>query len=295
MHDDPFASLAEDTLRLERVGETIFRSEHRHDNSLGFVFGGQFLAQALVAARQTTPGWPAHSCSAYFLRPGRIDTPIDYEVEIVRDGRSFANRRIVATQSGKVLFDILCAFHAAEPGPGHQSADISGLPVPEDLPDLQDYLRANAARIPHGEISHYYNPLPVQFRLIDADRVFHLTGRPEARRDYWMRLPSARRIEDIDRHQALIAFVSDFWLGPVANELHGPPFPLRYPVQTVSHAIAFHAPARADEWLLYRAESPFAGEGLGYTRGLLFDRSGRLIASATQEVSMRWGSQPATG
>ena len=286
---DPFANLAEDTLRLDRLGPTTFRSEHRHDNSLGIVFGGQFLAQALLAGQSTTQGWPAQSCSAYFLRPGQFDAPIDYEVELVRDGRNFANRRVMARQSGKVLFDMLCSFHLAEEGPSHQADDVSSLSPPEALPDLQDYLRANGDRIPREEISHYFNPLPVQFRLIDADRIFHLKGKPEPRRDFWMRFPPAARIEDDAEHWPLIAFISDFWLGPVANEPHGPPFPLRYPVFTVSHSIAFHRQARADEWLLYRVDSPFAGDGLGFTRGLLFDRQGRLVASTIQEVLMRQG------
>src|SRR5262245_30566542 len=89
---DLFATLAEDTLRLERLGPTTFRSEHRHDNSMGVIFGGQFLAQALLAAGETVPGKSVLSCSSYFLRPGRFDAPVDYEVEEVRDGRNFANR-----------------------------------------------------------------------------------------------------------------------------------------------------------------------------------------------------------
>jgi acyl-CoA thioesterase-2 len=284
---DPYAFLAEGMLRLGQTGPATFRSEHRHDNSMGAIYGGQFLGQALFAASRTTPGWPAHSCSAYFLRPGKFDAPIDYEVESVRDGRSFANRRVVARQSGKVLFDMLCSFHEAEAGPSHQAVDTAGLPSPEDLPDLQDYLRANCDRIPQKEIAAYLMPLPVQFRLIKPERTFHLDGKPEAHRDFWMRFLPAARIEDATLHEPLIAFVSDFWLGTVANDLHSPPYPARVPVFTVGHTIAFHGRARADDWLLYRVESPFAGEGLGYTRGLLFDRGGRLVASTTQEVLMR--------
>ena len=287
--DDPFAGLAEDMLQLDRIGPATFRSGHMHDNSQGAIFGGQFLAQALLAARLTTPGWPANSCSAYFLRAGRLDAPIDYEVETVRDGRSFANRRVVAWQAGKPLFDMLCSFHSPGVGPSHQAVDMAGLAQPEELPPLQDWLRANAERIPREEVSSYFQPLPVEFRLIDPDTTFHLSGKPEAHRDFWMRIPPARRIGDLELHQPLIAFASDFWLGPVANELHGPPYPARFPVLTISHTIAFHGTARADDWLLYRVESPFAADELGFTRGLLFDREGRLIASTTQEVVMRYG------
>ncbi|MDG2002354.1 MAG: thioesterase family protein [Novosphingobium sp.] len=285
--DEPFAALAEALLTLEQLDETTFRSEHGHNNSVGMIFGGQFVAQALLAAQRTTGGWPAHSCSAYFLRPGNMDSPTDYSVEIVRDGRSFANRRVVASQAGKVLFDMLCSFHQAESGPSHQAIDIAGIPGPDDLPDLQDYLRSRIDRIPQQEVRNYYNPLPVQFRLVDADRIFHLTGKPEATRDFWIRFPPAQRIAELERHQPLIGFISDFWIGPVANELHSPPYPEKVPVFTVSHTLSFHAPARADEWLLFRVESPFAGEGLGFTRGMMFDRAGQLVASATQEVLMR--------
>jgi acyl-CoA thioesterase-2 len=285
--DDPYASLAEDILCLEQTGPGAFRSEHRHDNSMGMVFGGQFLAQALLAGSRTASGWLAHSCSAYFLRPGKFDAPIDYQVESVRDGRSFANRRVIALQSGKVLFDMLCSFR---PGVGsgrrHQAADGGGFPGPESLPDLREYLHANGDRIPHEEVAPFFLPLPIEFRLINPERTFHLDGQPEGRRDFWMRFCSASRVVELSLHQPLIAFLSDFWLGPVANELHGPPYPARFPIVTVSHAIAFHGTARANDWLLYRVESPFAGEGLGFTRGLLFDREGQLIASTTQEVLM---------
>lgn len=286
---DPHASLAEDTLRLEQIGPTTFRSEHRHDNSLGAIFGGQLLGQALLAAARTAPPWPANSCCAYFMRPGRLDTPLEYEVEITRDGRSFANRRVSARQAGNVLFDMLCSFHQPGSGPDHQAGLPSGFPQPQELPELQDYLRANSDRIPQQEVGPYFSPLPVQFRLIDPDRTFHLDGRPASHRDFWMRFPPAARIGDIALHQPLLAFISDFWLGPVANELHSPPYPARVPVLTLSHTIAFHRPARADDWLLFRVESPFAADGLGFTRGLMFDREGRLILSATQEVLMRRG------
>ena len=284
--DDPFAALAEDTLTLDRLGPTTFRSDHRQDNSQGVVFGGQFLAQALLAAGETAHGWAANSLSAYFLRACSVDAPIDYEVEPVRDGRSFANRRVVARQGGRALFDMLCSFHVPGDPRSHQGVDIAGLPQPEDLPELQDYLLSRSDRIARADVASYFNPLPVQFRLIDPDVTFHLSGDPVPRRNFWMRLPSAGRIADSARHRPLIAFVSDFWLGPVAQELFSPPFPHRAPVVTTSHTIAFHGPARADDWLLYRVESPFSGEGLGFTRGLLFDRQGRLVCSTTQEVVM---------
>jgi acyl-CoA thioesterase-2 len=285
---DRFATLAESMLGLERLDDGLFRSAHAHDNSTGAVFGGQYLAQALVAAGETVAeGLTANSCSAYFLRPGGLDAPIDYRVETVRDGRTFANRRVIALQVGKALFDMVCSFHRAETGPRHETQVPDGLPGPEDLPDIQDWLRANADRVPLAEVSTFLMPLPMQFRSIDPERTFHLDSAPAARRDFWMRFPPAAAIADVALHRPLIAFISDFWLGTVANEMHHPPFPARWPVFTTSHTVAFHAQARADDWLLYRTESPWAGEGMGLTRGLLYDRAGRLIATTMQEAVMR--------
>jgi acyl-CoA thioesterase II len=281
---DPLATLAGDMLRLERVGDGLFRSAMARDNSQGVIFGGQFLGQALQAARLTAPAWPAHSCGAYFLRPGATGVPIDYEVEVVRDGKSFANRRVIARQAGKALFDMLCAFHAPGEGPSHRVSPPPGIPAPEELPDIQDYLRANADRIPPEEVDSYFQPLPVQFRLLDADRAYHLEGEPEPKRGYWMRLPSAEGVPDLADHLPLIAMASDFFVGPVATAPFSPPFPRRMPVSTISHQMTFHAPARADGWLLYLCESPCAGDGLGLTRGLLFDRAGALVATVVQEV-----------
>jgi acyl-CoA thioesterase-2 len=284
---DPFATLAQSMLQLERLDETTFRSSHAHDNSTGAVFGGQVLAQALAAAGETVSGMAANSCSAYFLRPGGLEAPIDYRVESVRDGRTFANRRVTAWQAGKALFDMIASFHLPETGPSHQTDLPAGLPQPEDLPDIQDYLRANADRIPPEEVKSYFTPLPMQFRALDPDKTYHLDGAPAPRRDFWLRFPPGAAVADVALHRPLIAFVSDFWLGTVAIELHHPPFAARHPTFTTGHTISFHAMARADEWLLYRIESPWAGEGIGYTRGLLYDRAGRLIASTTQEVVIR--------
>ena len=285
---DPLATFAADMLRLERVGTMAFRTAMARDNSQGTVFGGQLLGQALQAARLTTPPWPAHSCSAYFLRPGMTGMPIDYEVETVRDGRNFANRRVVARQQGKALFDMLCAFHAPGEGLAHAVAPPDGIPAPEDLPDIQDWLGQTPTAFRSRKWKSYFQPLPVQFRLIDAARVCHLEGEPEAKRAYWLRLPSAAGVPDPADHLPLIAMASDFFVGPVATALFSPPFPRRNPVSTISHAMTFHAPAetpaRADEWLLYLCESPCAGEGLGLTRGLLFDRQGALVATVMQEV-----------
>jgi acyl-CoA thioesterase-2 len=282
----PMATLAEDMLRLDRIGPTTFRSDHQHDNTLGIIFGGQFMGQALLAASETAPGWTANSLGCYFLRPGNVAAPIDYEVELVRDGRSFANRRVVARQADKVLFDMICSFHAPGRGYAHQGIDIAGLPPPEDVPDLRDYLTARADRIARADVANYFMPLPIEFRLIEPDRTFHLSGSPVPRRDFWMRFPPGARIAEIERHQPLIAFISDFWIGPVANDLRSPPFPHRHPVNTTSHTMTFHKPARSDDWLLYRVESPWSAEGLGFTRGLLFDRHGTLVCATTQEVVM---------
>lgn len=286
----PFSELAADLLSLSPVGPNRYRSGYLHDNTMGVVFGGQFLAQALRAAQNTVSAWPAHNCSGHFLRPGATDAPVEYAVEAVRDSRSFATRRVVAWQSGKALFDGYCSFHAPGAGMAHQMSPETEVPPPEAVPDVREYLRANSDRIPREEVTGFFQPQAVEFRMIDPDRMFHLAGTPEPRRRVWLRLPSAEKVSDGRPQECLIAFLSDFLLGSVATALHSPPFPRRVPVSTATHTICFHAPARADEWLYYELDSPWAGGGLGLTRGLLYDRAGTLVASTVQEVVMLPGA-----
>lgn len=274
-------------LAFETLGDGRFRSHHPLDNRAGAVFGGQPLGQALAAARLTAPGWPAHNLSATFLRAGAIDRPIDYAVETVRDGRRYAARRVVASQDGRAILDALCSFHDPEDGFAHQFVEAGDVPPPEALEDVETVIAANRDRIHPGAAAIHMAPFPIRIRLVDPERsLFGQTGEP--RNCYWLRMPSAAPVAEPGAHQALIAFLSDFWLAGSA----GAPHSARrgeagFSVVSLTHAMWFHAPARADDWLLFRTESPWAGEGRGLARGFLHDRAGRLVATVVQEVSMR--------
>lgn len=283
---EPAMLTASEMLDLQVVGERHFRSLRNQINAAGTIFGGQPLAQALAAAQRTVPDWPAHTCTANFLRGGVVAEPIDYEVEIVRDGRRFAARRVVASQSGKPMFDMLCSFHAGDAGPSHQT-DIAATPVPERLLDMSAYVRANADRLPENVVSRRTAPFPVELRLVDPDAMFSgKLGRAQI--CYWLRMPSSATISDARAHQCLAAFVSDYWLPFAAGAPHGGPVGAkRFKASSINHSMWFHAPIRADDWLLCQSESPWAGDGRALVRGLFYDRAGRLVASVAQEITLR--------
>lgn len=277
---------AAELLQLKQQETGGFRARHNQHNFMGSVFGGQVLCQALAAAQRTVADWPAHTCSGIFLRGGRVEQPIDYHVDVVRDGRRFAARRVLAMQAGKPIFDMLCSFHDAEDGPEHEQKLAEQVPQPEDLLNLQEFCAANIDRFPVARLPVYGAPFPVELRLNDAELAFF--GRPEqARRSFWLRMPSAETIEDAAAHQCLLAFMSDYWFAGVAGAPHRSAAAGPSPTVTIAslnHSLWFHAQVRADEWHLFVTESPWAGKGRGLARGLIYSRTGRLVASAAQEV-----------
>ncbi|WP_174275209.1 acyl-CoA thioesterase [Sphingomonas bacterium] len=267
-------------IALEPVGPDRLRSALNQDNRAGMIFGGQPLCQALAAACTTVADWPAHSLSAMFLRGGVVAEPVDYQVERSRDGRRFAQRRVLATQGGRPIFDLLCSFHDPEDGGAYQMGDVEGVPAPETLPSLRDYVLGHADRLPKVLVHSARLPFPVEIRLIDPDAI--LLGTMELRqRDHWFRMPSAAGIAAGHAHQCLLAFASDYWLAGTASAGR------RVHVASLNHSLWFHAPMNAGDWLLYRTDSPWAGQGRGLARGLIYDRSGVLVASVAQEISAR--------
>lgn len=274
-------------LTLRRIGDDRFAAVHNLGNGRDAIFGGQVLLQALAAATQTVPDWAAHTFTGYFLRAGRVDLPVDYVVERVRDGRRYAARRVVASQHGKPIHDMLCSFHDDEDGPRHQFADPPAIPRPDALIGVEAFIRAHAERLPAFLVEAYRRPFPVELRLVDPEAIFFEPARtPE--RHFWFRMPSARGIDDPRDRQALLAFMSDFWFAGAAGALHVPAVDsARFGVVTLNHSVWLHAPVPTCEWLLFRTESPWAGEGRGLVRGMIYDGEGRLIATAAQEISIR--------
>ena len=280
-------STAEAILNLEQVDERRFRSTFNQDNYLGMIFGGQPLGQGLAAAQRTVAGWPAHSLSGYFVRSGMVAEPVDYDVEVVRDGRRFAFRRVLASQKGKPIFDMLCSFHAEEEGLEHQFGDLTDVPDPESLVSVQDFVAANTHRLSRWLVESYERGWPFELRIFDPETSFF--DKPDTpERDFWFRMPSAATIEDPRDHQSLFAFMSDYWFAGVASSLHTPTAKAdRVSVASLNHAMWIHAPVRVDEWLLFRTESPWGGAGRGLARGMIYDRNGELIATVVQEIAMR--------
>jgi acyl-CoA thioesterase II len=271
-------------LDLEPVEFNIYRGRNRNIGS-GRVFGGQVMAQALVAAQRTVEeGRLAHSLHGYFILPGDLAAPIVYFVDRLRDGRSFATRRVTAIQHGQAIFNMSASFHRTEEGIEHQSA-MPEVPSPETLVSELELIRAGADRIPEHLRGVLTQDRPIDFRPVDANP-FDSTRR-EPVRHIWLRavgdMPDA-----VLAHQAVLAYASDYGLLASALQPHG--LSIRDPqlqAASLDHALWFHRPFRMDEWLLYSMDSPAAAGARGFTRGSVFTRDGRLVASVAQEGLLR--------
>jgi acyl-CoA thioesterase-2 len=273
-------------LDLEELEVNIFRGASR-DIGSGRVFGGQVLAQALVAAGRTVDGArTAHSLHSYFILPGDVAAPIVYFVERLRDGKSFTTRRVTAIQHGQAIFEMAASFHAAEAGVEHQ-AEMPAVPPPEELePDLER-LRWLAARIPEPIRGIYTQERPIDMRTVDPEDPFRPTRRAP-QRCVWLRAVGTIPADGALPHQSVLAYASDYGLLGTALLPHGLAFQTPgLQAATLDHAIWFHRPFRADEWLLYVTDSPSTGGARGFARGSVFTRDGRLAASVAQEGLVR--------
>lgn len=277
-------------LNLEQVDSNRFRGLSR-DVGGRSVFGGQVLGQALSAANQTVSGLHAHSIHAYFLLPGDMEMPIDFHVEHVRDGRSFATRRIVAWQGNLSIFQMSVSYQVDESGYEHQIL-MPKVSDPEQLPSLTELLNAKAARNPEKYKLRKQIDIPIDFRLVKAACPDPSTADPSLQM-VWFRsvepLP-----ENQVMHKSVLAYASDFGLLNVATLPHG----LLYGQQnthiaTIDHAMWFHRPCRVDDWLLYVMQSPSASGARGFVQGSIFTRDGVLVASVAQEGLMRHVSEKA--
>ena len=268
-------------LDLERIEHNIYRGGNR-DIGTGRIFGGQVLAQSLIAARRTVEEERvAHSLHGYFILPGDLNIPVVYFVDRLRDGRSFTTRRVTAIQHGRAIFNMSASFQVIEEGPEHQ-AEMPDVPDPETLAPELDLIRDMADRIPESLRTVLTQDRPIDFRPVDPVDPFNPEPRPP-QRYLWMRalgdLP-----DEILIHQAVLAYASDYGLLGTALAPHG--YSFRQPniqVASLDHAIWFHRPARVDQWLLYAMDSPNANGARGFVRGTIFTRDGTLVASVAQE------------
>jgi acyl-CoA thioesterase II len=274
-------------LDLERIEVDIFRGRSPDEN-LQRVFGGQVAGQALVAAGRTVPPDRAvHSLHAYFIRPGDPDLPIVYTVDRIRDGRSFTTRRVVAVQNGRAIFALSASFQVAETGPEYQSL-MPEAPDPETVPVWQERLKEYGDQVP----ARWLRPRPVEVRYVgDPPWQAQAVGGPrEPRTMVWLRA-SETLPNDPLLHVCAVTYASDLTLLDAVLLGSG----LAWDEHSVTgasldHAMWFHAPFRADEWLLYLQESPVASGARGLARGQVFRRDGRLVASVVQEGLIRVSS-----
>jgi acyl-CoA thioesterase-2 len=282
--DDNARELVE-LLELEPLEHNIYRGQNR-DIGSGRIFGGQVLAQSLVAAARTVDAdRAAHSLHAYFILAGDLDIPVVYFVDRLRDGGSFTTRRVTAIQHGRAIYNMSASFHRPEPGVEHQ-IEMPDVPAPESLQSELAMLREMKARIPSALRHVLTQDRPLDFRPVEAVDPFDPAPHPPVRH-IWVRTLGPIG-DDALRHQAVLAYASDYGLLGAALQPHGLSY--RRPnmmVASLDHAIWFHRPIDMDDWLLYAIESPAAAGARGFSRGSFFTRDGVLVASVAQEGLVR--------
>ncbi|RUO81519.1 acyl-CoA thioesterase II [Idiomarina tyrosinivorans] len=272
-------------LRLETIEQGIYRGQSQ-DLGFGAVFGGQVIGQALSAAKETLPAdRKCHSFHSYFLRPGDASKPIVYDVEVIRDGKSFSARRIKAVQHGKPIFYMTASFQIDEQGFEHQQA-MPDVPGPEGLVSDLDIYREHADWIPEKIRNKFISEKPIEMRFVTPYNPFK-PEKSEPQRYVWFKA-NGEMPDDPRIHKYLLAYASDFNFLPTALQPHGVSFAQpNMQVATIDHAMWFHRDFRVDEWLLYSIDSPSASAAKGLVRGQFFNRKGELVASTIQEGVMR--------
>jgi len=273
-------------LDLEPIEVNLFRGRSPQ-TGWQRVFGGQVIGQALVAALRTVEGRPCHSLHAYFLLGGDPKVPIVYDVDRIRDGKSFTTRRVVAIQHGRAIFTMAASFHSDEPSLTHQ-ARMPDVPKPEDLPSEAE-LKAKAmamATLPDPVRRYYERERPIELRPVEFSRYLGVKSE-DARFHVWIRA-TGKLPDDPALHQCVLAYASDMTLLDSALVPHGRTvFEQTIMAASLDHALWFHRPFRADEWLLYAQDSPNLAGARGFGRGLIFTRDGTLVASVAQEGMLR--------
>ncbi|GAA4528197.1 acyl-CoA thioesterase II [Amycolatopsis samaneae] len=267
-------------LDLEKIEENIFRGVSPAHSPVR-VFGGQVAGQALVAAGRTVPAdRRVHSLHAYFIRGGDPSVPIIYEVDRIRDGRSFTTRRVVAIQHGKAIFSLSASFQKDETGIEHAEA-MPDVPAPESLPTLME-------RAEGYFLGHHAQPRPIDLRYVnDPPWVTRDTDEHPARNQVWMRADGRLGDEQL-LHVCVLTYASDMTLLDSVLARHGVYWDLDKVLgASLDHALWFHRPFRADEWFLYDSASPTASGARGLATGRFFAADGTLIATVVQEGLLR--------
>ncbi len=272
-------------LTLETIEDGLYRGQSQ-DLGFGAVFGGQVIGQALSAAKETLPPERvSHSFHSYFLRPGDAKKPIVYDVENIRDGKSFSARRVQAIQYGKPIFYMTASFQQQEQGFEHQDV-MPQVPGPEGLVSDLDIYREHEELIPAPLRNKFICEKPIEMRFVTPYNPFK-PEKDEPKRYVWLKangnMPADTRV-----HKYLLAYASDFNFLPTALQPHGVSFAQpNMQVATIDHAMWFHRDFRMDDWGLYAIDSPSASGQRGLVRGQIYTRDGVLVASTIQEGVMR--------
>lgn len=276
-----------DTLfELEKIEKDLYRG---NSWDLGFraLYGGQVLGQSVMAAYKSVPdNRVIHSFHSYFLLPGDASKPVVYEVEIVRDGRSFSARRVRAVQNGRAIFYMTASFQLLEEGLNHQYAEMPDVPDPDSVEKDIQFYDDNMDKISERTRKALPFHRPVDIRTIDGAHSFKAQKR-DPKRKLWM-----KGRDEISSHvavnQAALAYASDYHFLSTAVQAHGLAVQdktLR--LATIDHAMWFHHSFKFDDWLLYEMESPFSGNGRALVQGKIYNKDGLLVASSVQEGLLR--------
>ena len=273
-----------DLIELEELDTHLFRGQN-YPSGWGQVFGGQVVAQALNAARRSVPDDRfLHSMHGYFILSGKLDRPIVYHVDPIRDGRSFNTRRVVAYQNGKAIFNLSSSFNVNEPGLDHQIL-MPEVPAYHDLISDRQWAQQNIDRLP-TLFRSYLTDRYVEFRpteVVDLDNL----KKTKPIRNIWLKVEE-KLADDSAIHKEALAFASDYNLMSTALFPHIGEFQAdKMQFASLDHAMWFHRRFRADEWLLYAVDSPSASNSRGFNRGNFFNEKGVLVASVVQEGLMR--------
>ena len=269
-------------LDLEQIEVNLFRGI---SSSMGGprVFGGQVIGQALIAASRTVEARPCHSLHGYFLRPGDPSLPIVYDVDRIRDGKSFTTRRVVAIQKGEAIFNMSASFQVVEEGLNHQF-EMPDVPPPEECQDESEAWEEMRADLPE-HMQRMTRERPIEMRRLEPFNMVKPKKRPPYQH-VWLRARNALP-DDPALHQCILAYASDMGILSTCTLPHGMSFMSGLMTASLDHAMWFHRPFRVDEWILFAQDSPVSGGSRGFNRGMMFSRDGTLIASVAQEGLIR--------
>jgi acyl-CoA thioesterase-2 len=271
-----------DILTLEPIEVNLFRGVSPPDERQR-IFGGQVVAQALMAAYRTVDNRICHSLQSYFIRPGDPTIPVLYQVERSREGKSFATRRVIAIQKGEQIFNMACSFQLDEGGYDHQG-EMPHVTPPDDLPDDFDRVSAELRDVPE-EHKRWLRRRPIEMRPVAP--ISLLDPKPAAAEQYvWVRTRGDAG-DDVPLNQALLAYASDFSLLGTAMRPHGVNWMSGVQTASLDHILWFHRPTNFSRWHLYVQDSPSASGARGFNRGAIYRDDGVLVASAAQEGLIR--------